>query len=372
MLTIIQSPSKYIQGAGALEKVGKYALMLANSYLVVADSFVMNLTQATLEKSFQISSVQAYFEIFRGECCKKEINRLGEILKRHGCKGVVGVGGGKALDTAKAIAFYNKVPVIIVPIAASNDAPTSALSVIYTEDGAFEEYLMYPSNPDMVIMDSTIVANAPLRLLISGMGDALSTYFEARACYEARAVSMAGGQSTLAALNLARLCYETLLEEGLKAKAAVEAGVAIKAVDNIIEANTYLSGIGFESSGLAGAHAIHNGLTVLEECHSMLHGEKVAFGTLAQLVLENAKQEELETVLDFCVQIGLPVTLDQIGIQDNDDLKGKIMKVAKASCAKDDTIHNMPFEVSEDQVYAAIMAADRIGHKWLKNYNIVL
>lgn len=372
MLKIIQSPSKYIQGPGALREVGKYAKLLAETYLVIADHFVMNLTQAILEKSFQTASVLVHFEIFKGECSKKEINRLGEVLKNNHCKGVIGVGGGKALDTAKAVAYYNKVPVIIVPTAASNDAPTSALSVIYTEEGAFEEYLMYPANPDMVIMDSTIIANAPIRLLIAGMGDALSTYFEARACYEARAVSMAGGQSTLAAMNMAKLCYETLLEEGLKAKAAVEAGVATKAVDHIIEANTYLSGIGFESSGLAAAHAIHNGLTVLEECHSMLHGEKVAFGTLTQLILENTNQEELETVLDFCTQMGLPITLVQIGIQDHDDLKEKIMKVAEASCAKGETIHNMPFEVTEEQVYAAIMTADRIGHRWLKRYQAVL
>lgn len=372
MLTIIQSPSKYIQGAGALKQVGKYAGMLADHYLVIADDFVMKLTKSSLEKSFQDVSVPAYFELFRGECSKKEINRLGEILQQQNCKGVVGVGGGKALDTAKAVAYYNKVPVIIVPTAASADAPTSALSVIYTEEGAFEEYLMYPMNPDMVIMDSDVIAKAPVRLLISGIGDALSTYFEARACYEARAVSMAGGQSTLSALSLAKLCYETLLEEGLKAKLAVEAGVTTKAVDHIIEANTYLSGIGFESSGLAAAHAIHNGLTVLEECHSMLHGEKVAFGTLAQLVLENAKQQEIETVLDFCIEMGLPVTLAQIGVKDQDNLQEKIMKVAEASCAKEETIHNMPFEIKVSEVYAAIITADRLGQTWLKMHDIVL
>lgn len=187
---------------------------------------------------------------------------------------MIGIGGGKTLDTAKAIAFYQKLPVLVVPTIASTDAPTSALSVIYSEEGEFEEYLMYPTNPDMVVMDTAIIAKAPVRLLVAGMGDALSTYFEAQACYDAHAVSMAGGESTLAAVTLARLCYETLLEEGYKAKLAVEAGVATTAVERIVEANTYLSGIGFESSGLAAAHAIHNGFTVLEECHHLYHGEK--------------------------------------------------------------------------------------------------
>lgn len=250
-----------------------------------------------------------------------------------------------------------------MPTIASTDAPTSALSVIYSDQGEFEEYLIYPTNPDMVLMDTAIIAKAPVRLLVAGMGDALSTYFEAQACVDAHAISMAGGESTRAALALAHLCYQTLLEEGYKAKLAVEAGVATPAVDNIVEANTYLSGLGFESAGLAAA--IHNGLTVLEECHPMYHGEKVAFGTLCQLVLQNSSSEQIETVLDFCVQVGLPVTLAQLGIKEGPQLNDKIMAVAEASCAEGETIHNMPFTVTPPQVYAAILAADRLGRAWL-------
>ena len=125
-----------------------------------------------------------------------------------------------------------------------------------------------------------------------------------------------GGYATSvtgAAMALAELCFDTLMEEGVKAKIALEAGVCTPAVEKIIEANTLLSGIGFESAGLAGAHAIHNGLTVLEECHHMYHGEKVAFGTLAQLVLENVPHEELEEIIMWCIEVGLPVTLEELG-----------------------------------------------------------
>lgn len=366
MLKVIQSPSKYIQGANALQSIGQYAKMLAKNYFVIADDFVMKLAGDTVGSSLKQHDVEGHFALFGGECSHKEINRLIEELKKHGCKGVIGIGGGKTLDTAKAIAFYQKLPVLVVPTIASTDAPTSALSVIYSEEGEFEEYLMYPTNPDMVVMDTAIIAKAPVRLLVAGMGDALSTYFEAQACYDAHAVSMAGGESTLAAVTLARLCYETLLEEGFKAKLAVEAGVATTAVERIVEANTYLSGIGFESSGLAAAHAIHNGFTVLEECHHLYHGEKVAFGTLTQLVLQNSSSEQIETVLDFCLQVGLPVTLKEMGVKADDKLEEKIMAVAKASCAEGETIHNMPFKVTPEQVFAAILAADRLGQAWLK------
>ena len=124
----------------------------------------------------------------------------------------------------------------------------------------------------------------------------------------------------MAAMQLAQLCFETLMENGLQAKVAVENKVCTKAVEKIIEANTYLSGIGFESGGLAGAHAIHNGLTVMEETHSKYHGEKVAFGTLVQLVLEDADRELLEQIISFCMEVGLPTTLADLGIENADDL----------------------------------------------------
>ena len=157
----------------------------------------------------------------------------------------------------------------------------------------------------------------------------------------------------------AELCFDTLMEEGVKAKLALEAGACTPAVEKIIEANTLLSGIGFESGGLAGAHAIHNGFTVLEECHSMYHGEKVAFGTIAQLVLENMPADELEDIIGFCIDVGLPVTLKELGVEEV--TKEKIMAVAVAACAENDTLHNMPFEVTPEKVCAAILAADAYG-----------
>ena len=164
-------------------------------------------------------------------------------------------------------------------------------------------------------------------------------------------------------MALAKLCLDTLMDEGLKAKLALEAGACTPAVEKVIEANTLLSGLGFESGGLAGAHAIHNGLTVLEECHHMYHGEKVAFGTLTQLVLENVDLEELEETYQFCISLGLPVTLGQLGIQDV--TMDKVMAVAEAACAPTDTLHNMPFPVTPQSVAAAILAADRYGRFYL-------
>lgn len=356
MENIILSPSKYIQGSGSLKNIAKYANKNA---FIIADEFVMNLTKEIVAKSFQYHNLEAFFEQFNGECSKIEVNRLIDIMKSKDVEMIIGVGGGKTLDTAKAIGYYSNFPVLIVPTIASTDAPCSALSVLYTEDGVFDEYLLLPNNPNMVLMDTEIIAKAPARLLVSGMGDALATYFEARACERSGALNMGGGLPTKAAIVLAKLCYDTLIEDGEKALFAAQKNVCTKAVENIIETNTYLSGIGFESGGLAAAHAIHNGLTVLEECHHLYHGEKVAFGTLVQLFLENAPLEEIDEVLFFCKNVGLPTSLEDMGVTTIDH--NKIMEVAKISCALGETIHNMPFEVTPEKVFAAILAADNYG-----------
>ncbi len=358
MKKVICSPGSYIQGNGEIKNLAEYysALGSKGAYIIVSNSNYKNYKDE-IESSFKNSNIPFTITVFGGECSMVEINRHKDLLGQ--CDVVIGIGGGKALDAAKAVAYYAKLPTIIVPSIASTDAPCSRLSVIYTEKGEFESYLSLTTNPSVVIMDLDVIVKAPARFLIAGIGDALATYFEAYACSVSNAVSMAGGTSTKAALALAELCLDTLLEDGLKAKVSLENGVCTKSVENIVEANTYLSGVGFESSGLAAAHAIHNGITVLEATHHMLHGEKVAFGTIAQLVLENRPVEEIEDIIDFCKSVGLPTTFKDLGIENVTD--EDLMKVATASCAEGETIYNMPFEVTPASVFAAMKVADSLS-----------
>ena len=363
MAKVIIVPGKYVQGAGELKNLAVYAAKLGKKALCLVSASGLKRNKEVIDGSFAGTDAEVVYEVFNGECCRKEIDRLKAICNENKIDVVIGVGGGKILDTSKAVAYYNKIPVVIVPTIASTDAPCSALSVVYTEDGVFEEYLWLPANPNLVLVDTDVVVNAPTRLLVSGMGDALATYFEARACERSGASSCAGGLPTSAAMALAKKCYDTLIEKGYLAKAAAEKHVCTKAVEEVVEANTLLSGIGFESGGLAGAHAIHNGLTVLPQCHHMYHGEKVAFGTITQLVLENVDEEELMEVISFCISVGLPITLEQLGITEIKE--EEIMAVAEAAAAETDTIHNMPFKVTAKDVYAAILAADAIGREML-------
>ncbi len=360
MSKMIAAPDTYIQGPGEIKKLATYFKNLGQkgAYIVV-DSFIKeNYTESIIE-SFIDSDIIFKLEEFGGECHMGEVNK--HIKAVADADVVIGIGGGKTLDTAKAVAFNLDMPVMIVPTTASTDAPCSRLSVMYTPTGEVESYLFLKSSPNCVVMDTDIIINAPVRFLVSGMGDALATYYEAAACQQAGAKTLYGYEGSNTALTLAKLCLDILLNDGYQAKLAAERKVCTKAVDNVIEANTYLSGIGFESGGVAAAHSVHNGLANLQECHRFLHGEKVAFGVITQLVLQNSSSEEIESIIKFCQSVGLPTSFSDLNIADITDTT--LMQVAEDACAPNETIHNMPFDVTPTDVYNAMKVADILGSK---------
>lgn len=244
---------------------------------------------------------------------------------------------------------------------ASTDAPCSALSVIYNKDGSFNRYLVLPSNPNLVLVDTKVIVNAPVRFLVAGIGDTLATWFEAESCKIGRKGNMTGDIGSMTAYSLANLCFETLLEYGVLAKTSCEAKAVTPAFDKVVEANILLSGLGFESGGLASCHAIHNGLTCLEETHKFWHGEKVAFGVVSSMFLGEKDSILVDEVFEFCLSVGLPVTLEDIGLKDVSD--DDLWKVAELTCSKGETVYNENTEVTPQKVFDAMKTADTYGRK---------
>ncbi|MFN7923453.1 MAG: glycerol dehydrogenase [Bryobacteraceae bacterium] len=366
MISVFCSPSRYTQGRNATAELGAEMkkLGLPGPILIVAGGSARKLLTETWRKTLGDSGYRYDVHEFGGECSHAEVARIVASARGCGAQCVVGAGGGKVLDAARAAAANLDLPVVNCPTVASSDAPCSALSVIYTEDGVFQEYRFYRKNPDLVLVDTQVVAQGPARLLAAGMGDALATWFEAKTCVAGHVKNMRGGASTRSALALAELCYRTLLADGSEAMRAVSRKLVTPALERIVEANTLLSGLGFESSGLAAAHAVHNGLTAARPTHAYFHGEKVAFGVLVQLVLEGASREQFAEVCTFSTEVGLPITLSGIGCM---DLPREVLaQVAQRTIAPGETIHNEPFEVTAEMVVDAILAADAAGRDWMR------
>ena len=365
-------PTKYVQGEDEILNLGYFVKTFGDSALLIAHPDDVKRVQEKLKCTAEKFNIRFVESGFCGECSRREVARLQELAKESKCTCTIGLGGGKAIDTAKCVAEGENL--IVVPTIAATDAPTSHSAVLYTPEGAFDDYAYFKQSPSVILIDTTVIAHAPVRFLVSGMGDALSTFFEARANVQSYSKVNAGlpcgfregvcgeARGTKAAFALASLCYESLLEDGWKAKIACENHVVTESLEKIIEANILLSGLGFESGGLAAAHAIHDGLTILEGTHKYFHGEKVAFGTIAQLTLENAPMEEIEEVLDFCLSIGLPVCLEDIGV--DHITEEELYQVAEKACIPEESIYAMPFPITVEKVAAAITLADSIGKEY--------
>ncbi|MGI2856204.1 glycerol dehydrogenase [Shewanella algae] len=358
----VTSPKKFIIGKGLLAQMHEYVSDFGDNAFIIADEFILGRIEDEAQTGLKLQGITSRVERFNYECCEAEIQRLASLTEQADTKVIVGVGGGKTLDTAKAVAFYRKLPVILYPTLASTDAPCTALSVIYTETGEFERYLFLPQNPDAVIADTSIIAAAPARFFAAGIGDALATYFEARACYQADGVNLVLKKPSRTGLGLAELCYQLLSENVAAAMDAVNNQIVTPALEQTIEATIYLSGVGAEAGGLAAAHAVNNGMSAVAELHGAQHGEKVVFGLLTQLVLENAPQNEIDNVIRIIKTAGLPLTLADMGLKHFREEEWR--KVAEIACAEGDTMGNMPMAVSADDVYQAMIAANAMAVRY--------
>ncbi len=365
MKRVFIAPRRYVQGKGILREAGALIGAVGKRPLVLWDDRVKQVVGAALLASLKEAGLAPVEVAFRGDSTKAEAARVAGIARAEKADVAVGVGGGKTLDTAKAAAAAAGIKVATVPTIASNDSPTSSFTVWYDEQGVCLGFESWGVNPDLVLVDTGVIANAPVRAFAAGMGDALATWLEAEACHKTRAGNLAGGQATLAALAIARLGYDVLMEHGVEARRAVEKHLVTPAVENVVEANVLLSGIGFESCGVATAHMIANALPSLPACHGLMHGEEVAFGLASQLCLdEDMETARMHRIVDFLIAVGLPVTFEGLGLKGV--TREQLAPIGAICGGKGSLCENHPFPVTADDVLDALIAADALGRERMR------
>ncbi len=362
MNKVFIAPGRYVQGRNALSEAGALVGALGKRVMTLWDAQVKAIVGETLLASLQGAGLSVEDVLFNGDSTKAEAARVAKLIQERNVDVIMGVGGGKTLDTAKAAAAATGVKVVTCPTVASNDSPTSSFTVWYDELGNCNGFESWGTNPDLVLVDTQVIAQAPVRTFVAGMGDALSTWLEVDACSKSRSQNLAGGTATMAAKALARLCYDILMEHGLEAKRSVEKKIVTPALEKVIEANVLLSGLGFESGGCATAHMIANCLPSYPECHGLMHGHEVGFGIITQLCLDDDMPVALaHRIVDFEIAIGLPVTFADLGLAGVS--RDRLARIGEICGGPGSLCENHPFPVSPDDIVDAMIAADALGEE---------
>lgn len=297
-------PGTYHQGKDALLEFASHTLCYGTSFLFVGSKSALKASREKLEHSFSGTDAQIWFELSSGVPCQSEISRVEGIARNCGAQVICAVGGGGVMDIVRSVAVDLGKAMVMIPTAAASDAPCTFVTVLYSEDGGtIVGDRLFHRCPDMVYVDTSIVAQAPVQLLVSGMGDALATWYEMESC-------VTGGiAATETAQALCRTCRELILQNGPLACLAAETHVVTPALERVVEANCFLSGIGGVNSGCAGAHGFGDYLSSVPGGHDYMHGERVMVGLVIQLILEGYPEEEIRRVIQFGQQVGLPVSV---------------------------------------------------------------
>lgn len=348
------APAQVVRGEEILADQGRVIARLGHRPLVVGSKRALVQVQPLLV-DLQGLGLALQATVYGEDCSESTLVRLGSVAQAHRADLIVGVGGGKALDTAKLLAHQQGCPVVTIPTSAATCAAWTALSNIYSDRGAFRYDVALSRCPDLLILDYDLVKTAPPRTLVSGIGDGLAKWYEA-------SVSSGASQHTLlvSAVQQARVLRDILLQ---KSAAALSQWGGIDWRD-VVDATVLLAGvvggIGGAQCRTVAAHAVHNGLTQLPTSHSMLHGEKVAYGILVQLRLEEMGGKAAlaiaarQQLIDFYRQIGLPTCLADLNL--GDITLRDLQQAADFACREGSDIHHLPFAVTPDDLMAAMVS----------------
>ena len=359
-LRVFAAPARYVQGPGALGALGSLLAEHGSRALVIGDTLVLDLLGDRVRAVLEPHGVSATCRALRGDITAD----AADTLAAPAADGdtalvdvVVGLGGGKSLDAAKAVALRLDRPVVTVPTIASNDSPTSAAVAMYDDRHVLVAVDHLRMNPVAVVVDTELIAAAPTGFLRAGVGDALAKKYEARGCADGTGLTPLGTRPLLTGLAIADACWSTIQEFAVPGLRDCDRGMVTPALEALVEAVVLMSGLGFENGGLSLAHSLTRGLMPARGASTAMHGHQVAWALLVQREVEGADDPELAELATFLTRVGLPTSLAELGM--SEATPQEVDEIARLTMTAPH-LDNLVRPTTQDDVVAAIR---RVEHR---------
>jgi len=360
-MNVVTAHGIYIRTEGLIDQIGKYAGSFGKRACLFGGNTSLRLVSDAIAKSFSQHDIELLPPLwYGGECSERNIYNLKKQVEGFLPDVLLVAGGGKAIDTIKALGYLLNLPVVAIPTIASTCAAGTCISILYDDNGEYLEISRKSKNPALILVDTQIILEAPVRYLVSGIGDTLAKWFESKASIQ----KAEPNAFNCGAVVLAQFVYELLLKEGKSAADSVRKGVISRELEDVIDSIIVVSGsisnYGGDDCRTAAAHAVYSGLTLFPEVHAVYHGEIVAFGILTQLAIEGRPDEEILDVISYYKQVGLPTSLGEMGIDASLISDEKWLTLGNVTVEIED-MANMPFNVTYQMVIDGIRRADQLG-----------
>jgi glycerol dehydrogenase len=356
-MIVFGAPSRYIQGPGCLSSIGDELLRFGGRAALVIDAGVQEALLPVIQASCDAAGLSPKIIPFSGESSPEGIDNLERQLGDLRPDVVVAAGGGKCIDSGKALGNRFGSRVATIPTIASNDSPTSHIYVLYDSNHRLLRVEALPTNPDLVLVDTDVILNAPAVFLLAGIGDCVVKKFEVEACVRASGRNVFGSKPSMAALSMARGAYEILRSDSAAALDSVARRRPGDEFERVVEACVLLSGLSFENGGLSIAHAMTRGLSMVKPAADALHGLQVAYGVTIQLILEDRDEQFLADHAAFYRQVGLPLTLAGLGQKVPST---EILELIAEKTLAAPHMANFPASVSGEQLTSAMRRAEKL------------
>ena len=347
----------YSIGETPYETVAEVCKPYGTKALLVGGKTALACGKARLEQALRGSDVEILQSVLYGQDCTfSNVEKIQKLVEELNVDMIFGMGGGKALDTAKAAGYQTGKPVFTFPTIAATCAASTALSVMYREDGSFDCFYFYPRPAVHCFIDLTIIAQAPAIYLQAGMGDTIGKFFECH--FSARGDKLE--HSSALGREISNMCYAPLLEYGEQALFDCEQNLVSTELEQAVLANIISTGLVslsvLDEYNCAIAHSVYYGLVLLPGFEEQwLHGNVVAYGVLVQLAVDQ-DLEEAKRLKAFLQKLKIPTTLKEMNVSTAREVLNPVLEETVSG----PDMEHIPYPVSEDMVYNAIKVIEAL------------